>query len=193
MTPYFAAPTGVSVSNIASIAPAGSINAYAVAKDKSAWSWGSTYFGALGDNSACGTNIPHAPVQVVGAGGTGLLANVAMVAGGSSFGLAMLTDGTVWGWGNDGAATLGDGTTGKDVNCGGGVDSPNSQMTPVQAKNITTAIAIAAADDQGLILLADGSVWAAGYNSNDKLGVGSKAPELSSTDDVGIYAEVPGL
>jgi hypothetical protein len=66
-------------------------------------------------------------------------------------------------------------------------------MTPIQAKNITTAIAVAAANDQGLILLADGSVWATGYNSNDKLGVGGNAPTVSGTDDVGIYTEVPGL
>ncbi len=193
MAPILTSPTQVPVSKIASIAQAGTINAYSVAKDKSAWSWGSTYLGALGNNSACGTNVPNAPVQVVGAGGTGLLANAKMVAGGSSYGLAMLADGTVWGWGNNTAGTLGDGTLGQDVDCGGGVSSPNTQMTPVQAKNVTTAIAIAAATDQGLILLADGSVWAAGYNSNDKLGVGSNTPTISGTDYVGIYAEVPGL
>jgi alpha-tubulin suppressor-like RCC1 family protein len=193
MTPYLTTPTQVPVlPTITSIAVAGCVNAYAVDNNNSAWSWGTQYLGALG-NGSCGLDTPEQPGQVSGAGGTGLLANVAMVAGGSSFGLAMLADGTVWGWGNDSSGALGDGTTGADADCGGGVDSPNTQTTPVQAQNITTAIAIAAASDQGLILLADGSVWAAGYNPNDKLGVGSDVPTLSGTDDVGIYAEVPGL
>jgi len=192
-TPYFTVPQQIPVSNITAISATGVFNGYAVADDKSAWSWGSKYFGALG-NGTCGLSEPEPPVQVSGPGGSGKLGNVAQVAGGSSFALAMLTDGTVWGWGNNSSAALGDGTTGQTVDCGEGSGlNTNTRPTPVQALNITTAIAIAATNDQGLILFADGSVWAAGYNTNDKLGVGDDVVCLPDTADVGIYAEVPGL
>jgi len=191
--PYYTTPQQIPVADIDSVSITGQANGYAVAADGTAWSWGDWLYGALG-NGQCGLGQPFSPVQVVDHAGTGLLEHVTAAAGGGGFALALLADGTVWGWGYNESAAIGDGTTGETVNCNSEMtESPSTVVTPSQALNVTTAIAIAAGDDQSLVLLEDGTVWAAGYNANDKLGVGDDAPTLPDTADVGVFTQVPGL
>jgi alpha-tubulin suppressor-like RCC1 family protein len=75
----------------------------AIKTDGTLWSWGYGGQGAMGDNT---TNDKSSPVQTVSAG-----TNWKQVAAGSGFTTAIKTDGTLWTWGANDYATLGDGTT----------------------------------------------------------------------------------
>lgn len=72
-------------------------------------SWGGNGVGQLGD----GTQTDRlTPVRVKDPSDqTGFLRNVKAVAAGSGFSLALKDDGTVWAWGSNAEAQLGDGTT----------------------------------------------------------------------------------
>ena len=68
---------------------------------------------------------------------------------------------------------------------------PNTQRVPVQATGVAGAIQAAAGPHQSLILLADGSVLAAGSNTNGMLGL-----PLSSNDAANLvttFEKVMGL
>ena len=79
-------------------------------------------------------------------------------AGGHS--LALMSDGTVWAWGGNGAGQLGDGTT-------------THRLTPVQVGNLTGVTAISAGIWHSLALRGDGTVWAWGSNFFGRLGDGT--------------------
>jgi alpha-tubulin suppressor-like RCC1 family protein len=90
------------------------------------------------------------------------LAGVSAVAGGGNFSLALKSDGSVWGWGQNDVGQLANGTT----TSSGGV------TTPTRA-HLQSIIAIAAGDQHTLALKSDGTVWAAGSNSWGQLGTGT--------------------
>ncbi len=74
--------------------------------DGTATCWGANQFGQLGNNAQ---SRPSAyPVQVVGPGGVGSLANVADIAVGDMHACAIQFDGAVLCWGNNGYRQLGD-------------------------------------------------------------------------------------
>ncbi len=101
--------------------------------------------------------MPFTPVQVPG------LQGVTALVAGYSYSVALRSDGTVWSWGSNENAELGDGTRNDDPN-------PN----PVQALNLTGVTAIAAGDKHSLALRSDGSVWAWGRNWQGQLGDGTR-------------------
>jgi alpha-tubulin suppressor-like RCC1 family protein len=88
------------------------------------------------------------------------------ISGGRYHSLALRYDSTVWAWGRNDSAQLGNGTI-------------TNQGTPVQVagKNgdgyLTGVIAIAAGDRHSLALKADGTVWTWGTCSNGRLGNGT--------------------
>jgi len=128
--------------------------------------WGHNDVGQVGDGTT-GNNkllavavngLPGTPIAVAG-GGAHQWA--------TDFSLALLSDGTVWSWGNNSFGQLGDGTT-------------VSKTTPVQVLGITNAIAIAAGGSGsknssvfGMALLADGTVKTWGGNTYGQLGDGT--------------------
>jgi alpha-tubulin suppressor-like RCC1 family protein len=79
-----------------------------VKTDDTVWCWGLNDQDQLGDNSGSDSAVP---VQVVGAGGIGLLADIAVAGSGNSHNCAARTDDTVWCWGLNTDAQLGDNTT----------------------------------------------------------------------------------
>lgn len=87
------------------------------------------------------------------------------IAGGGNHSLALKSDGTVWAWGDNGNGQLGDETTAQ-------------RNVPVQVKNLTNAISIAACERgcHSLALKSDGTVWAWGDNSKGQLGDGTTRP-----------------
>jgi len=132
-----------------------------------AWAWGAGWSGQLGDGTGIlADNID--PLQVVGPGGTGTLTDVVAVAGGNEHSLALLRDGTVWGWGDNGSGQLGgdDGGTGWS-------DIPLQVMGPLGTGLLTDVIAISAEAYQSFALRSDGTVWGWGTNSDGQLGNGS--------------------
>ncbi|MDD2890301.1 MAG: FlgD immunoglobulin-like domain containing protein [bacterium] len=127
--------------------------------------WGHNDVGQVGDGTT-GNNkllaitvaLPGTPIAVAG-GGAHQWA--------TDFSMALLSDGTVWAWGNNSFGQLGDGTI-------------ISKPLPVQVSGITNAIAIAAGGTGGknssvfgMALLADGTVKTWGGNTYGQLGNGT--------------------
>jgi len=70
----------------------------ALKSDGSVWGWGYNGFAETGIGQAFDGPVPN-PVQVVGPNGTGYLSGITAIAAGAYFGLALKSDGTVWGVG----------------------------------------------------------------------------------------------
>ena len=118
-------------------------------------SWGSNNIGELGDGTFTSRSLYG--------GVSGLGSGIVQIAAGSSFGLALRSDGTVWAWGSNGAGQLGDGTVTSD------------QTIPVQVTGLTGVVAVAAGTDQSLALRSDGTVWAWGGDRYGQLGDGANS------------------
>src|ERR1022692_4200846 len=92
-------------------------------------SWGSNNIGELGDGTFTSRSMYG--------GVSGLGSGIVQIAAGSSFGLALRSDGTVWAWGSNGAGQLGNGTVTSD------------QTTPVQVTGLSGVVAVAAGTGHG--------------------------------------------
>ncbi|MBI5696276.1 MAG: thrombospondin type 3 repeat-containing protein [Nitrospirae bacterium] len=121
---------------------AGHNRSLALKADGTVWAWGLNSYGQLGDNT---TTDRHAPVQVLGPGGSGYLTGVVSISSGHDHSLALRSDGTVWAWGYNGSGQLGDGTQ-------------TTRKTPVQMKGvggagyISDAVAVSAGGNHSLVL-----------------------------------------
>lgn len=85
-----------------------------------------------------------------------------------SFSGAVRADGSVWIWGSDQSATMGDGVFW--ANSG---PSPEYHETPVQVKGVTGAKSITSGEGHIMVLLADGSVRGWGHDGWGQIGVGT--------------------
>ncbi|WP_375769694.1 RCC1 repeat-containing protein [Archangium gephyra] len=140
------------LTDVVAIAASGS-HSLAVKGDGTVWAWGFNAFGQLGD----GTKTPQlTPVRVAG-----LTDVVAVSAGTGNFSLAVRGDGTVWAWGSNYTAQLGDGTT-------------TERLTPVRVPGLSDVVAVSAGNRNfSLALRGDGSVWSWGTNASGQLGAGT--------------------
>jgi alpha-tubulin suppressor-like RCC1 family protein len=101
------------------------------------------------------------PFQVQG------LSGVIAVAAGGTHTLVLGDNGTVWAWGDNSHGQLGDGTL-------------TGRSTPVQVGGLSgMAVAIAAGFDDSFAVLADGTVWSWGGNTDGQLGDGSRSPRTT--------------
>lgn len=135
-------------------------NAYALRSDGTVWAWGDNGFGELGNGKGGQSDDPTAPtdfystVPVQVSGLTGVVAIAPS--------MALKSDGTVWTWGLNNAAQLGDG----DI-------TDNQSDTPVKVSGLTNVTAIASDGQTMFALRSDGTVWAWGSNMVGALGIGS--------------------
>ena len=154
-------PTGVTATAIAG----GYYSGYAIGSDGKLYSWGENTYGELGDGTTTGSDTP-----VLVSLPTGVTAKA--IAGGSSTGYAIGSDGKLYAWGFNGDGELGDGsTTGPDI-----CDNVNPCSTaPGQVSLPTgvTATAIAGALQDGYAIGSDGKLYAWGDNSFGELGDGA--------------------
>jgi alpha-tubulin suppressor-like RCC1 family protein len=125
----------------------------AVQANGTLWTWGNNPSGQLGDGT---TNTRLAPGQV----GTATKWASVSPAKGGGFLLAVQTNGTLWGWGNNSTSQFGDGTT-------------TDRLTPGQIGAATSWVSAAAANSYSLGIQADGTLWAWGLNTNGQLGDGT--------------------
>ena len=102
------------------------------------------------------------------------LSNVINLAAGSCSGLALKSDGTVWGWGGNWHGELG---------CG---DSKSIHYSPVQAKDLYAVTAITAGSAHSVALKSNGTVWTWGFNAYGQIGNGS-------TENCFVPTQVEGL
>jgi len=130
----------------------------AVKSDGSVWAWGANGDGQLGDGTKTKRNTP---VKVCGLDGVRVIA----VAAGQLHSLALASDGSVWGWGNNFNGQVGD-----------GIAQPTATIINTSASKVvglTGVTAIAAGGFHSLAAKNDGSVWTWGANRLGQLGVGN--------------------
>jgi alpha-tubulin suppressor-like RCC1 family protein len=145
----------------------------ALKSDGTVWAWGRNASGQLGDGTITQRTTP---VQVHGPADVGFLSGVTAIASGLYHTMARKSDGTVWGWGDDGYGQL-------------GLLVYNSWAAyPYQITVPTgfTATAIAAGSYHTVALKSDGTAWDWGYNASGQLG------NNSTTDSV-TPVQVSGL
>ncbi len=145
----------------------GAFHALAIKSDGTAWAWGDNYSGELGDGGF--EYYSGIPVQVQG------IATAIQISAGYSHSAALLSDGSVWTWGDNYFGELGDG------------GSEYYSRVPVLVAGLPGAVQIAAGDSHVLALTMDGNVWAWGDNGTGQLGDASA--ELVS----GVPVQTMGL
>jgi alpha-tubulin suppressor-like RCC1 family protein len=138
---------------------AGAAHSLAVTRDGTVWAWGDNSSGQLGTSAGqTYTSFSSTPVQVSG------LSDVAAVAGGVGYSLALRRDGTVWTWGRYRYAD-------RELQV---VGPMGSEAAPQRVGELEGVTVIAAGGVHGLALAADGSVWGWGWNNSGQLGDGTR-------------------
>ncbi|MBB6635238.1 InlB B-repeat-containing protein [Cohnella thailandensis] len=89
------------------------------------------------------------------------------------FSLALLSDGTVWGWGRGGSGQLGNGKTG-------------NYTYPVKTAGLSGVQSIGIGYFNGYAVLEDGSVWAWGKNDYGQIGDGTTTGRISPVQVQGL-------
>jgi alpha-tubulin suppressor-like RCC1 family protein len=141
------------------------LHSLALRSDGTVAAWGSNIYGQVG--AASSARAQYIPVTVPG------LTGVTQIAAGLHHSLALLSDGTVAGWGLNGVGALGDGTT-------------TNRSTPVIVEGLTDARQISAGSLDSLALREDGTVAAWGGNQYGQIGDGTTTSRLTPV-------AVPGL
>ncbi len=167
----------------------------ALRSDGTVWTWGINVSGQLGIGTASGPGEckPYShyaavgcstkPVEVVGPGGKGVLNHVVAIAGGADFNVALRADGTVWAWGSDSFADLGQAAPAPERCYNPFADEALPCSTvPVQVSgpdgvgHLSHITAISAEPSAyGLHVMAlrsDGTVWSWGVDDYGQLGNG---------------------
>jgi alpha-tubulin suppressor-like RCC1 family protein len=149
--------TPIRVSGLAGAASvaAGNMHSLALMSDGSVNSWGWNSNGQLGNGT---TTNRFSPGKVLG------LTNVKTLAKyGFNHHLALTADGSVWGWGNNDYATLGELLFDTILATGGN----NYRSLPTKISGLTGVSAISTNLETGLAVKSDGTVWAWGINLAD--------------------------
>ena len=144
----------------------------ALLADGTYYDWGYNPHGQLGDGSRADSDVPvkvalPAPVRQVFQGGSG-------ATNGQS--VALLSDGSVWAWGDNGRGQVGDGTT---------TDAP----VPVRV-HVPADVRFVTVDSGGYASYAvdaTGRLWAWGGNNNGQLGLGPGVRIETEPVAVGIH------
>lgn len=122
----------------------------ALKRDGTVWTWGANHYFQLDDDA--GVKRRPAPMQVP------RLYDVTAIAAGGGHSVALRSDGSVWTWGWNEHAQLGDGTT-------------DHHAIPRVVRGISGVKAIASGDEHVLALGTDGTVWAWGINDHGEVGI----------------------
>jgi len=140
----------------------------AIKTDGTLWTWGSNFYGQLGDNTTTGAGfLKSSPVQTV-SGGT----NWKQASANSASVYAIKTDGTLWVWGLNNQGQLGDNTTA-------------SKASPVQTIAAgTNWKQVASGYQQCAAIKTDGTLWLWGYNNNGELGDNTRVAKSSPVQTI---------
>ncbi|MCL2410521.1 MAG: hypothetical protein FWC97_02650 [Treponema sp.] len=133
---------------------AGGNHTVAIREDGSLWAWGSNWDGQLGD----GTWDNRLPVLVPTRIGTDT--DWLSVSAGERHSVAIREDGSLWIWGDNRDAQLGDGTT-------------TARNVPTRIGSDTDWLSVSAGGWHTVAIREDGSLWAWGSNRDGQLGDGT--------------------
>ena len=143
---------------------------FAIQSNGTLWAWGSNSFGNLGINTS--TSITRSsPVQV------GTLSDWYQISGGQFHTMAIKTDGTLWGWGNNSFGQLGTNTS-----------TRSNISSPVQIGIENSWYEVEIGAQYTMSIKTDGTLWAWGNNSFGPLGL-SDQTHRSSPVQVGTSSD----
>ncbi|HEV7493635.1 hypothetical protein [Baekduia sp.] len=170
-------PTPVAGLDHVTAIAAGQSHGLALKADGTVWAWGSGL--SLGNSTVTADSAP--PVQVALPAGSVATA----IAAGSQHSLALLQDGSVWGWGVNDLGQVGDGSTTN-------VADPVQVIAP-PAAGAPQVTAISAGGYASFALYDDGSFRAWGDNSVGQLGLGNGGLEadVPTAPDQSVVAAHP--
>ena len=100
------------------------------------------------------------------------------ISGGNTCVIVLMTDGTVWGTGDNSSGQLG---------LGGGSDLSYNTLQPMLMPPSRLAKYISCADSSTIVLMRDGTVWGTGYNVDGELGLGDN----TNRDTLQLMTSVP--
>jgi alpha-tubulin suppressor-like RCC1 family protein len=143
----------------------GDVHCAAIKTSGTLWTWGDNGSGRLGQNIAYNINR-SSPVQV------GSLTDWARTALGSSFSLAIKTNGTLWSWGFGANGQL-------------GLNDTANRSSPVQVGALTDWSQVTAGDNFTIAVKTTGTLWSWGFNGSGQLGRNNYGVSLSSPAQVG--------
>jgi alpha-tubulin suppressor-like RCC1 family protein len=134
----------------------------ALKSDGTVWAWGWNYSSILGQNENFGDS--STPVQVKG------LSNIVDISAGSTHGMALKSDGTVWTWGDNREGQLGN----RAIPVGTPTATAPADVMPMMVGGLNDVVAVSAGSDHSLALKSDGTVLAWGFNKYGVLGNGNE-------------------
>ncbi|MCC8245503.1 RCC1-like domain-containing protein [Saccharothrix luteola] len=155
---------------------------YAVRADGTVWAWGFNSQGELGN----GSSATHSSVPVQVSGLTGVT-EVSGDSGGEGV-YALRGDGTVWAWGSNYYAQLGNGQA-----CGPSGSGLCSSRVPVRVSGLTGVTAIDAGRYTGYALRGDGTAWAWGSSYRGVLGNGVECEQYTPACASAVPVQVSNL
>jgi alpha-tubulin suppressor-like RCC1 family protein len=147
-------------------------DSYALASDHTIWDWGSNGRGQLArQGSTCGA-ATDVPGQIPNFSGVAAIAATKTGGGfaSSPTASAILSDGTVWDWGDNSGCQLGDGTD-------------NNSSIPIKVPTLSSIVAIADGFEYSIAEKSDGTLFAWGDNSGGSLGDGTTGPYATNCGD----------
>ncbi|MFC1855338.1 MopE-related protein [Thermodesulfobacteriota bacterium] len=122
----------LNIGNVETIAAGYNHTVAALKNNGGVWTWGENNHGQFGNDTMTSSNVP-VQTRTLNSG------NVAAISSGHSHTIALINNGYMWTWGYNGKGQLGDGT------------NTNSNI-PVQVRNLTNAIAVAAGANHSIAL-----------------------------------------
>ncbi len=162
-------PTPAAVQNVTNAAAISTSNWTCIVQlsDGTFVGWGDGRYGQLGDGTTTSRSTPAATL-------VGLTGVKKLVAGKESF-YALLTDGTLKGWGMNDHGQVGDGTT-------------THALAPVAISGLSSVSDVNGAGRNGFALLSDGTLKGWGWNARGQVGDGSSGNDRTTP----VTVRIPG-
>ncbi len=148
--------------------------AVALKSDGTVWTWGYNAYGQLGNDDEDVDDSP-VPVQVVGHAGEGFLTGITEVKAGWYHAAVLDSNGAVWTWGENLYGQLGNGDDNYEDSY-----SPVQVLAPGEDGFLTGLKAMDTRGRHTIVIRADDSIWAWGYNEYGQLGNGDDNYENSN-------------
>ncbi len=170
----------IGVNHVTAIS-SGSDTSMALESDGNVYNWGDNNFGQLGNGTTTNSDMP---VQVpLEASATEIFAGGSLSTNGQE--IALLSDGSVWAWGNDAWGQLGNGIT------------ESFSATPVEATALPaghTWTYVASGGQSSFALDSNGEVWAWGDDSLGELGDGNDTGYVVTPEQVASgYSQISAV
>lgn len=136
----------------------------AIKKDGSLWMWGFNTYGGLGTGEHGDTAYKLSPVKIMD--------DVVAVSCANNHTAAIKTDGSLWLFGNNQYAAIGNGYTGNATREETGANGYTYPIQTIPQKIMDDVVEVSCGDDFTAAIKSDGTLWTWGWNKYGQLGNG---------------------